>query len=84
MSATSMATARFMETWAHGLDVYEALGIEPEPTDRIRHVATSACAPATSRSPSTSSTGPTTTFRVELTSPSGDTWAWGPEDAAQR
>ena len=38
MSAASMATARFMETWAHGLDVYQALGIEPEPTDRIRHV----------------------------------------------
>ena len=39
MSPTSMATARFMETWAHSLDVYDALGIEPEPTDRIRHVA---------------------------------------------
>lgn len=27
MSATSMATARMMETWAHGLDVVEALGV---------------------------------------------------------
>ena len=34
-----MATARFMETWAHALDVADALGVEPEPTDRIRHVA---------------------------------------------
>jgi mycothiol maleylpyruvate isomerase-like protein len=33
MSPTSMATARFMETWAHGLDVYAALGIDPEITD---------------------------------------------------
>ncbi len=39
MAPASMATARFMETWAHGLDVYHALGIDPEPTDRIRHVA---------------------------------------------
>ena len=39
MSATSMATARFMETWAHSLDVHEALGVEPEVSDRIRHVA---------------------------------------------
>ncbi len=39
MSPTSMATARFMETWAHSLDVAEALGVPPEPTDRIRHVA---------------------------------------------
>src|SRR5690242_14249756 len=39
MSPTSMATARFMETWAHSLDVHEALGVEPEFTDRIKHVA---------------------------------------------
>ena len=34
-----MATARFMETWAHALDVYEALDLDHQPTDRIRHVA---------------------------------------------
>ena len=37
-----MATARFMETWAHALDVYDAArqrSERPEPTDRIRHVA---------------------------------------------
>ena len=39
MSATSMATARLMETWAHGLDVHDALGARPAPTDRVRHVA---------------------------------------------
>ncbi len=39
MSPTSMGTARFMETWAHSLDVAEALGVPPEPNDRIRHVA---------------------------------------------
>src|SRR5690606_31322590 len=39
MSATSMATARLMETWAHSLDVHEALGVTPPVTDRIRHVA---------------------------------------------
>ena len=26
---------------------------------------------------------PAEEFRVELTAPSGDLWAWGPEDAAQ-
>ena len=39
MSAASMATARFMETWAHALDVYTGLGVDPEISDRIRHVA---------------------------------------------
>ena len=38
MSQTSMATARFMETWAHALDVYDAL-VTLKITDRIKHVA---------------------------------------------
>ncbi|MGY2092972.1 MULTISPECIES: TIGR03084 family metal-binding protein [Nocardia] len=38
MSLTSMATARLMETWAHGLDVAEAMGLAPMPTDRVRHI----------------------------------------------
>src|SRR5690242_18974537 len=32
MSAPSMATARLMETWAHGLDVADALGVKRPPT----------------------------------------------------
>ena len=39
MSPTSMATARLMETWAHGLDVTDTLGIERGFTPRLRHVA---------------------------------------------
>ena len=39
MSAASMATARLMETWAHGQDVADALGAQRQPTDRLRHVA---------------------------------------------
>lgn len=38
MSPTSMATARFMETWAHALDVYETFDAVLAPTDRVRHV----------------------------------------------
>ncbi len=38
MSATSMATARFMETWAHARDVAAALGVELPADDRVRHV----------------------------------------------
>ncbi|MDN5758153.1 MAG: maleylpyruvate isomerase family mycothiol-dependent enzyme, partial [Tomitella sp.] len=32
MSPASMATARIMETWAHGEDVADALGVRREPT----------------------------------------------------
>jgi len=84
MSAASMATARFMETWAHGLDVYEALGIEYEPTDRIRQVCHLGVRTRNFAYAVHELDRPDDDVRVELTSPSGDTWAWGPEDAAQR
>jgi uncharacterized protein (TIGR03084 family) len=50
MSPTSMATARFMETWAHSLDVAEALGCPRSRTTGSATWPTSGCAPATSRS----------------------------------
>ena len=40
MSARSSITARLMETWAHGQEVYDALGVERVDTDRIRNIAT--------------------------------------------
>lgn len=84
MSPTSMATARFMETWAHSLDVAEALGLEPMPTDRIRHVAHLG---VRTRNFSFGVHGlepPHDEFRVELVAPSGELWTWGPVDAQQR
>jgi uncharacterized protein (TIGR03084 family) len=39
MRAASSAVARLMETWAHGLDVADTLGIRRQPTDRLFHVA---------------------------------------------
>jgi uncharacterized protein (TIGR03084 family) len=83
MSATSMATARPMETWAHGQDVADALGIARVPTDRLRHVAhigvrTVGFAFTVHGRPAPEP------FRVELTSPGGERWTWGPGDATDR
>ncbi len=39
MSAPSFVTARLMETWAHGQDVVDGLGIRRVPTRRLRHIA---------------------------------------------
>ena len=39
MSSMSFATARLMETWAHGQDIVDGLGVERAPTMRLRHVA---------------------------------------------
>ena len=34
-----MATARLMETWAHGLDVADAIGVKRPATARLRSIA---------------------------------------------
>jgi uncharacterized protein (TIGR03084 family) len=84
MSATSMATARFMETWAHSLDVHQALGTEAEVSDRIRHVAHLGVRTRRFAYSVHGRKAPAEEPRVELVAPSGETWTWGPEDASQR
>ena len=84
MSATSFATARLMETWAHGQDVYDGLGLPRTPTGRLRHVADLG---VRTRGFSYRNRGlepPTTDVRVELDAPDGDTWSWGEPTAADR
>ncbi len=39
MSARSFVTARLMETWAHGQDVYDALHITRAPSSQLQHIA---------------------------------------------
>jgi uncharacterized protein (TIGR03084 family) len=84
MSAVSMATARLMETWAHGVDVTEALHHPPSVSGRLRHVAHIGVRTRDFAFRQNGLTPPAEEFRVELTAPDGDTWTWGPEDAAQR
>jgi uncharacterized protein (TIGR03084 family) len=84
MSAASMATARLMETWAHGLDVAEALGVKRSASPGLKSIAhigvrTRDFAFAVNGLPA-----PADPFLVELHAPDGTTWSWGPSDAAQR
>jgi len=83
MSPTSMATARFMETWAHSLDVAEALGVPPAPSDRIRHVAHLGVRTRNFAFGVHGLEPPAEEFGVTLVSPSEEVWSWGPEDADQ-
>ena len=39
MSLSSMVTSRIMETWAHGQDVRDTLGVPTQSTPALRHVA---------------------------------------------
>jgi uncharacterized protein (TIGR03084 family) len=84
MSAASMATARLMETWAHGLDVADALGVSVASTDRLRAVAHLGVRTRDFAFAVHGLTPPAEPFRVELSAPDGGVWTWGPEDAAQR
>ncbi|MER6674582.1 TIGR03084 family metal-binding protein [Streptomyces sp. NPDC000983] len=84
MAAASMASARLMETWAHGQDVADALGAVRTPTDRLRHVARIGVRARDYAFGVRGLTPPAEEFRVELAGPGGDVWAYGPETAAQR
>jgi uncharacterized protein (TIGR03084 family) len=84
MSAASMATARLMETWAHGLDVADALGAVAAPSARLKSIAHLGVRTRDFAFTVHGLTPPAEPFRVELTAPDGTLWTWGPEDADQR
>ncbi|MFF9589217.1 TIGR03084 family metal-binding protein [Streptomyces sp. NPDC014646] len=84
MSVASMATARLMETWAHGQDVADALGVTRAPTTRLRHVARIGVRARNYAYLVRGIAVPQEEFRVELDAPGGESIAYGPEDAAQR
>ncbi|MFI9405536.1 TIGR03084 family metal-binding protein [Nocardia sp. NPDC052316] len=84
MSTASMISARIMETWAHGQDVADTLGVVRTPTARLRTVAHIGVRTRNFAYTVHGKTPPTEEFRVELTAPDGTIWSWGPADAAQR
>jgi uncharacterized protein (TIGR03084 family) len=84
MAAASMATARLMETWAHGQDVADALGVFRTPTGRLRHVAHIGVRARDFAFRANGLEPPAEEFAVELTGPDDARWIWGPVDAAQR
>jgi uncharacterized protein (TIGR03084 family) len=84
MSAPSMATARIMETWAHGQDIVDALDVTRAPGPRLWYVAHIGVRARDFAFMTNGLDVPAEEFRVELTAPDGKAWSWGPEDAAQR
>jgi len=84
MSAASSVTARLMETWAHGQDVADALGVERTPTARLRHIAHLGVATRGHSYRLRGRDAPTEPVWVELDAPDGERWTWGDPDAAER
>jgi uncharacterized protein (TIGR03084 family) len=81
MSAKSFLTARLMECWAHGQDVADAVGAERPAGDRLRHIAQLGFITRGWSYVNRGEEPPAGTVRLELVSPAGETWTWGPEDA---
>jgi len=81
MSALSCATARLMETWAHGQDIVDALGVHRAATERLRHIAHLGVMTRPFSYRTRAQEPPVAEIRVELRSPTGALWPWGDPDA---
>ena len=84
MSALTFATARLEETWGHGQDVADALGVRRSDTGRLRHVAHLGVLTRTYSFENQGHPAPTEDVRVELIGPNGEKWTWGDPSAANR
>lgn len=82
MSAKSLASARLMELWAHSVDLYDALGLEPVVTDRIVHTLFLSWQARPHAYRINGLTLPDTPVHVEVTLPSGALWTRGDPAAA--
>jgi uncharacterized protein (TIGR03084 family) len=77
MSLKSFVTARLMETWAHGQDIVDALGIDRPGTERLRHVAFIGVRARPFCYVNRGRDVPDGDVRVELTAPDGELWTFG-------
>jgi uncharacterized protein (TIGR03084 family) len=84
MGVASSVTARIMETWAHGQDIADTVGVDRPATARLRHVAHSGIRALPYSYTANGLPAPTEPIRIELTAPDGEVWTWGPADAADR
>ena len=76
MSARSFATARLMETWAHGQDIVDGLRLSRTPTDRIRHIAFLGVRTMRWSFTVNGIEVPAESVCVHLDAPSGGEWFW--------
>jgi uncharacterized protein (TIGR03084 family) len=84
MRPASSVTARLMETWAHGQDIIDTLGVELVPTGRLRHIADLGIRAMPYSYAVNGLSQPSETVAVELIAPDGAHWTWGSADAANR
>ncbi len=76
MSVRSSVTARLMETWAHGQEVYDVLGVERVDSDRIQNIAVLGVNTFGWSFLNRKLEAPKVVPYVRLTAPSGAVWEW--------
>jgi uncharacterized protein (TIGR03084 family) len=81
LSVQTLAATRLSECWIHTGDVASPLGVQLEPTDRLRHIARLAwrTLPYAFERADTAMHGP---VAVELIGPSGTQWRFDPDASA--
>jgi len=82
MSARSCITARQMETWAHGQEIYDSLGCKRVNTDRIRNIVILGVNTYGWSFQVRGEDAPQPMPMLELTSPSGEVWRFGESQAS--
>ncbi len=76
MSVRSSITARHMETWAHGQEVYDYLGIHRNDTDRIKNIVVIGVNTFAWTFKNRNLDVPKTMPKLNLISPSENKWIW--------
>jgi len=76
MGTLSFISARLMETWAHGQDVCDALGVQRVPTARLRHIAHLGVRARPFSYIVRGMEVPDGRIDVAVVAPDGDTWRW--------
>jgi uncharacterized protein (TIGR03084 family) len=84
MSPTSMATARLMETWAHGVDVTDGLGHPMSVSDRLVHVVHLGVRTRNYAFAVRGMPPPDNDVFVDLAAPGGGRWTFGSADSPNR
>lgn len=83
MSARSSITARLMETWAHGQELYDELGVERRNSDAVlRNVTVLGVNTFGWTFANRKLDVPAAMPRLRLTAPSGELWEWGSDQDA--
>jgi uncharacterized protein (TIGR03084 family) len=84
MSIASSLTARIMETWAHGQDVADALGVSRMRTSALRQVAHLGVRTLPNSFVTRGLAVPEAPVFVALAGPDGERWAWGDASVPDR